>query len=59
MVLVRLINKSDKIIFERVINGPLEDIPFSKIIEVLRFLYCIPCDIVFIVQDMNDVSLNK
>ena len=57
MVIVKLINCKDKVLFERVINSPLEEIPFSKIIDVLRFLYPVPCDIVFIVQDTNCLNL--
>ena len=57
MVIVKLINCKDKVLFERVINSPLEEIPFSKIIDVLRFLYPIPCDIVFIVQVTNCFNL--
>ena len=57
MVLVRLINKSDNILFERCINAPLEEIPFAKIIDVLNFLYQIPHDTQFIYQDLNNLNL--
>lgn len=57
MVLVRLINKSDKILFERAINCPLEEIPFSKIIDVLNVLYSIPHDTYFIIQDINNINI--
>lgn len=57
MVLVRLINKSDKILFERAISCPLEKIPFLKIIDVLNVLYPIPHDIYFIIQDINNINI--
>lgn len=58
MVLVRLINKSDKILFERCIDAPLESIPFAKIIDVLNFLYKIPHDTLFVICDLDNIDLS-
>ena len=57
MVLVRLINKSDRVLFERCINAPLDEIPFAKIIDVLNFLYQVSHDTQFIYQDINNIDL--